>query len=281
MGASPPCGLPFDAAVHRLALDALGLIRVLAGAVNFCLFERPGFAPFVHSGLARTPSRSIVHGRGVHTSADQGRAGSLSHTQAKRACEPRRSGCRCARPVALNHCIEADVAAGAGRNPRPQGKFAGAARTSGACHWSTEKRSKQRSQQPKVEQNGCEHPETLKHADRVFGVHPDKRGGQNNHQEPAQMASNAHLQLEVFHHAHDLIVLGRTFIRSLSHLGDMWVFPCARHVRLRARPMTLLCATLSWDVPVRKTSSPLPDSPLSDPGPPNRPSPPNESQDSC
>ena len=128
---------------------------------------------------------------------------------------------RCAAPVALNPGIKADGAAGAASNPRLEGKFAGTTRTFGAGHWNAEERSKHRSQQPQVEQKCCDVPEVPEQAQGVFGVEQDKRGGQRNNHEPPQLRRNAQLQLQVFPHAHDLIVLARALIRSLSHPGDM------------------------------------------------------------
>jgi hypothetical protein len=46
--------LPFDAVVHRGALDALGLsVLTLTRAVSFCLLESAGFPRLVHGGLTR------------------------------------------------------------------------------------------------------------------------------------------------------------------------------------------------------------------------------------
>jgi hypothetical protein len=111
------------------------------------------------------------------------------HARARRARDPG-SCSRCVRPRALNLCIEADVAAGTTGNPRPECQFAGAARASGACHWSVEKRPNNRSEEPKIEQKRREHPKTVKHARGMFGIEPDKHGGQDNHQEPSEPASN-------------------------------------------------------------------------------------------
>ena len=124
-------------------------------------------------------------------------------------------------PIALNCGIEAEGAVRAGSNARPEGKFGGTAGTLGASHWSAEKRSKQRSQQPKVEEKCCEVPEVLKCSRRVLGVEEDKRGGQSYYQKPPQLGGNAQLQLEVFPHAHNLMVTARALIRLLSRSGDM------------------------------------------------------------
>src|SRR3984893_513527 len=67
--------LPFDAVVHRGALDALGLsVLTLTRAVRFCLLERAGFPRLVHGGLTRTRSRSIVPRRRVRASGHESRA---------------------------------------------------------------------------------------------------------------------------------------------------------------------------------------------------------------
>jgi hypothetical protein len=139
------------------------------------------------------------------------------HAQAKRTREP---GGR-VKPGALNHCVEANIAMGTRGHPRPESQFAGAARASGACHWNVQKRSTNHSEKPEIEQKGSEHPETLKHAQRMFGIEADKRGGQDSQQEPSEAAGNAQLQLEVFPHTHGPIVLASAPIRSLSHPGDM------------------------------------------------------------
>lgn len=67
-------GLPLNAVVHRLALDAPG-VNVLAptDAVRFRQLERARFTPFVHSGLTRTRKRSVVRGRKVCAPADESR----------------------------------------------------------------------------------------------------------------------------------------------------------------------------------------------------------------
>ena len=147
----------------------------------------------------------------------------VPHARARRAGDPG-SCSHCVRPGALNLCIEADVAAGTRGNPRPECQFAGAARASGACHWSVEKRPNNRSEEPEIEQKRREHPKTVKHARGMFGIEPDKHGGQDNHQEPSEAASNVQLQLELLPHTHGPIVLPRELIRLLSHPADMSVF---------------------------------------------------------
>jgi hypothetical protein len=114
----------------------------------------------------------------------------LPDAQAKRTREP--GGC--VRPAALNPCIEADVAVGTRGNPRPESQFARAARASGTCHGNAEKRPDNRFEKPGIEQTGPENPKTLKRAQGMFGIEPDKQGGQDNHQEPSEPASNAQLQ---------------------------------------------------------------------------------------
>ena len=62
----------------------------------------------------------------------------------------------------------------------------------------------------------------------MFGIEADKDGGQDNHQEPSDAASNVQLPLEVFPHTHGLSVLAWTLTRSLSHRGDVtsWRHVC-------------------------------------------------------
>jgi len=66
----------------------------------------------------------------------------------------------------------------------------------------------------------------------MFGIEADKDGGQDNHQEPSDAASNVQLPLEVFPHTHGLSVLAWTLTRSLSHRGDVTSW---RHVCIRMR----------------------------------------------
>ena len=145
----------------------------------------------------------------------------VSHTQAERAREPGRSGGR-VRPVALNPCIKADVAARTGCNTWAKGQFAGATGT--PCHRSAEQRPGHRSQQPEIKQDRREHPKALEHADRVFGIEPDKHAREYNHQKPSKMTGDAQLQLKVFPHTHGPIVLAPALSRLLSHPGDMSAF---------------------------------------------------------
>jgi hypothetical protein len=97
-------------------------------------------------------------------------------------------------PAALNLCIKADVAVGTRDNPRPESQFAGAAWASGACHRNAQKRPDNHCEEPEIEQKGAEHPKTLKHAQGMFGIEPDKHSSQTNHQEPSDRADNAQLQ---------------------------------------------------------------------------------------
>src|ERR1700689_4785370 len=71
----PPGLLLSDAVVDRLAVEATG-VRMLAptGTVRFGQLEGAGLPPFVHSGLARTWRRSIVHGRRVRAGGDESHA---------------------------------------------------------------------------------------------------------------------------------------------------------------------------------------------------------------
>ena len=148
----------------------------------------------------------------------------VSHTEAERAREPGRSGGR-VRPVALNPCIKADVAARTGCNTWAKSQFAGATGTPGACHRSAEQRPGQRCQQPEIKQNRREHPKALEHAHRVFRIEPDKHGREYSHQKPSKLAGDAQLQLKVFPHTHGPIVLAPALSRLLSHPGDMSAFP--------------------------------------------------------
>ncbi len=169
----------------------------------------------------------------------------VSHMQAERAREPGRSGGR-VRPVALNPCIKADVAARTGCNTWAKGQFAGATGT--PCHRSAEQRPGQRSQQPEIKQDGREHPKALEHAHRVFGIEPDQNGREYSHQKPSKMGGDAQLQLKVFPHTHGPIVLAPALSRLLSHPGDMSAFPsfsgtdraagCASAARRRLRHST-------------------------------------------
>jgi hypothetical protein len=171
----------------------------------------------------------------------------VSQTQAERAREPGRSGGR-VRPVALNPCIKADVAARTGCNTWAKGQFAGATGTPGACDRSAEQRPGQRSQQPEIKQDCREHPKALEQAHRVFGIEPDNHGREYSHQKPSKLAGNAQLQLKVFPHTHGPIVLAPAPSRLLSHPGDMSAFPnfsgtdratgCASPARRRLRHST-------------------------------------------
>ena len=148
----------------------------------------------------------------------------VSDMRAERAREPGRSGGR-VRPVALNPCIKADVAARTECNTWAKGQFAGATRTPRACHRRAEQRPGQRSQQPKIKQDCREHPKALEHAHRVFGIEPDQHGREYSHQKPSKMALDAQLQLKVFPHTHGPIVRAPPRSRLLSHPGDMSAFP--------------------------------------------------------
>jgi hypothetical protein len=136
-------------------------------------------------------------------------------------CAPDRSGNRRVRPVALHLRIEADSAAGTRGNLRPEGQFGGAPRASGACQWNVQKGPNNRSEEPEIEQKRPEHPKTLEHARGMFGKKADQRGGQDNHQEPSQTASNLQLPLDVFPHTHIPIVPASRLLRSLSHPADV------------------------------------------------------------
>jgi hypothetical protein len=57
----------------------------------------------------------------------------------------------------------------------------------------------------------------------MFRIEPDKYGGQDSDREPSGVTCAAQLQLDVFSHGHERIVLPRPLIRSLSHRGDMSV----------------------------------------------------------
>jgi len=68
-------GLALDAVVHRGTVVPPGLgVLAVTRAVSFRLFERTSLAPFVHGGLTRTQSRTIVRGRRIRASGDKCRA---------------------------------------------------------------------------------------------------------------------------------------------------------------------------------------------------------------
>lgn len=74
-----------NAVVERLAFFAPrhGAFAV-TGTVGFCLFERAGLSPLIHTGSTGTRSRRVFRGWGVRASRDQGDAGNSGpiHAQA-------------------------------------------------------------------------------------------------------------------------------------------------------------------------------------------------------
>jgi len=163
---------------------------------------RPSFEVFPDRHACHVPGsyRASCGGAGggidvseVYRKTERSGTAQMSPAEAGRVNGPKRSGKRRARPVALHLRIQADSAARTRESSRPESQLAGAARASGACQRNVQKRPSNCSEEPEIQQKRPEHPQTLKHAQGMFGIEADEHGGQDDHQEPSDAVSNLEL----------------------------------------------------------------------------------------